>query len=339
MTEKGKIVCFGELLLRLNAPGNERLLQTNALTVHVGGAEVNVAVALAQFGADASMTSIASTNALGDAAVKSLRSFGVDVRNCDRRDGRMGLYFMSAGAVLRPSEILYDRAHSIFAETSADNYDWDKILTGASWLHISGITPAIGQKTSEAVLAAVRQAVKSNVKVSFDGNYRAHLWLGWAGDGPAILAEILSHATIAFIDHRDVGLILSKDYSGSLDEKCEKGREDAFGAFPKLEMIASTVRTQSSVCDHILSASIATREATWSSREAEMPGVVDRIGGGDAFAAGVLYTLWDGGGQQCAVDFGLAASLLKHSIPGDALIATRADVEAQMQEGGLDVRR
>ncbi len=339
MADGNAVVCFGELLLRLNAPGRERLLQSGKFDVHVGGAEANVAVSLAQFGCDARMATIVAENALGQAALGELRRYGVDISACMRRKGRMGLYFMSSGAVRRPSEILYDRAASAFAEAAPDALDWPAVLNGAGWLHLSGITPAVSPNAAEAALRAVKTARDCGVKVSFDGNYRAQLWAEWGGDGPDILRRILASADLAFINERDVGLILGREYREGCASARKEAYTDAFAAFPGLGMIAATTRRQGSVDDHSLSAMIATRNGEWTSRDCDLPGVIDRIGAGDAFAAGVLYALIEKRDVQHAVDFGAAAAAMKHSVPGDFNIAAVAEVDQAMVDDGLDVRR
>lgn len=339
MADQQKIVCFGELLLRLNAPGRERLLQSRKLDVHVGGAEANVAVSLAQFGLKAVMASIVPGNALGDAALGELRRYGVDTSACERRPGRMGLYFMTTGAVRRASEILYDRAGSAFAEAEADTIVWPQVLRGAAWLHFSGVTPAVGANAAAAAIRAAKAARKAGVKVSFDGNYRGQMWAAWKGDGPAVLRDILSNATLAFINERDIGLILAKPYPDEEEEARKAAFADAFSAFPSLQTIAATSRRQQSVDHHRFSAILVTRGGEWRSEEYELTGVIDRIGAGDAFAAGVLYALAKGRGEQFAVDFAAAAAAFKHSVPGDFNIASTAEIEQAMAATSFDVRR
>lgn len=338
MAARGAIVCFGELLLRLGAPGRERLMQSARFDAHIGGAEANVAVALAQFGEAARMVTTVAGNALGAAASGELRRYGVDTSACQVGPGRMGLYFMSAGAVRRPSEILYDRAGSAFAEASAASYDWNAILKGASWLHLSGITPAVGPKAAQAAIDAARAARALGVKLSFDGNYRAQLWAAWAGDGPATLREILSNATLAFVNERDAALILGRDF-GTGDRARAKACADIFTAFPTIDLIAATTRSQESVDDHTLGAEIISRTATAYAPTVSLRSVIDRIGAGDAFAAGVLYGLNNARDLQFSVEFGAAAAAYKHSISGDFCIARLADIEAAMRGEGLDVRR
>ncbi|KAF1017136.1 MAG: 2-dehydro-3-deoxygluconokinase [Stenotrophomonas maltophilia] len=204
-----RIVCFGELLLRLGAPGRELLLQSPQLQVHVGGAEANVAVSLACFGHEAAMVSTVTDSALGRHAVAELRRHGVDTRGVRQVDrDRMGLYFLATGAVQRASEVVYDRAGSAFACSTADEHDWPTLLQGAHWLHLSGVNPALGANVAETALTAARTARALGVRVSFDGNYRPSLWQRWQGDAPTILRQLFAEADIAFADHRDIALVL-----------------------------------------------------------------------------------------------------------------------------------
>jgi 2-dehydro-3-deoxygluconokinase len=329
-----RVVCFGELLLRFTAPGSERLLQSHTLDVCVGGAEANVAVSLANFGHDVSFASIVAANPLGSSALGELRRHNVGTRDVQRSSKRMGLYFLEPGAVRRPSGITYDRAGSAFAEADPDALDWINIFPGADLFHISGVTPAIGAKAAEAAIRAVKAANAAGVPVSFDGNYRALLWEAWDGDGPAILREILASATYAFINERDIALILRSRF-----ESREGAFEAAFAAFPRLTAIAATTRQQSSVDDQAIAGELVTRDMRWVSPVHELPGVIDRIGGGDAFAGGALHGLITGRDEQYTIDFAVAAGALKHSIPGDFNRVSVSEVEAAMAGGSLDVRR
>lgn len=335
----GRVACFGELLLRLSAPGHELLLQTPRLDVHVGGAEANVAVGLARLGRPAAMISAVPDNALGQAALGELRRHGVDVSAVRTLRGRMGLYFLSAGAVTRPSEVLYDRAGSAFAQAPPDLVDWDAALSGASWLHLSGVTPALGAHAAEAAIRAAEAAVRLGVPVSFDGNYRAKLWAAWEGDGPGILRRLLAAADLAFADERDIALVLGERFDGGdAPTRLERAAAAAFAAFPRLRRIACTIRVQHAVGHHELSATLATRAGLCGAGTIALSGIVDRIGGGDAFAAGLLFGLTGGLDDQASLDFALAAAALKHSVPGDFGLASEADVRAALQ-GGFDVRR
>lgn len=335
-----RIVCFGEILLRLSAVDGELLMQSARLDARFGGAEANVGVSLSRFGHAVGMAGVLPDNGLGLAARDEIRRHGVDTRSLAVRPGRMGVYFLTPGAGPRPSQVLYDRAASAFAEHAGD-IDWDQALAGAEWLHVSGVTPAIGRATADAALKAVRAASRLGVKVSMDGNYRASLWAAWDGDAPAILSELVSHAELMFGDHRDIGLILRRAFpagAGPADLRA-LAAEAAFGAFPRLRLLASTDRVQHTVDHHDLTGYLAARDEAWRSAPRTVNPIVDRIGGGDAFAAGVLHGVLSGLGGQATIDFAVAAAALKHAIHGDFNLATLADVEALLADGGLDVRR
>jgi 2-dehydro-3-deoxygluconokinase len=337
-----KIICFGECLLRLGAPGRELLLQSPRFDVHVGGAEANVAVSLARFGHAVSMVGTLPAGPLGDAAGGFLRLHGVDTSRLRIGEGRMGLYFLQTGAGARPSEVLYDRAGSAFARCEASAYDWPRLLEGADWLHLSGVTPALGQGPADIAIEAVRAARKAGVRVSFDGNYRQRLWQAWSGDAPGILRQIMAEADLVFADHRDIALVLEREFAGDDHATlAAKGAAAAFDAFPRLARMACTLRVQHSVETHGLAAALFRRDQpALSVEERELTGIVDRIGAGDAFAAGLLHALnWPDGDETQALRFALAAACLKHSIPGDANPLGEADIRACMQQGRLDVRR
>ena len=337
-----RVLCFGEILLRLTAPGRGLLLQEPRLDVHVGGAEANVAVSLAAFGHPAAMAGVLPDNALGHAARDALRRHGVDTAPLRFDAGRMGLYFYTSGAGHRPGEVLYDRAGSAFATAAAEGYDWPALLSGASLLHLSGITPALGPATAQAALDAARAARKAGVRVSFDGNYRAKLWAAWDGEPRGILHALLAETDIAFADHRDIELVLGLEGDAALSarDRFAAAARAAFAAFPQLQRIATTTRAQASVDHHRLGALLATRDGALHARDGlELGGIVDRIGAGDAFAAGVLHGLLSGMDDAASLAFGQAAACLKHYLPGDANLASVADVMALVNGERLDVRR
>ena len=332
------VVCFGELLLRLTAPGRELLLQTPRLDVTVGGAEANVAVGLACLGHRTSVVSRIPPNTLGQAALGYLRRHGVDTAHVATAVGRMGLYFLSPGAGLRASEIVYDREHSSFALAAAADYDWDAILDGASLFHISGITPALGPASAEVAVAAVEAAAAKSVPISFDGNYRAQLWERWDSKPRDNLTRLVDKAEIMFGNHRDISLLLGRDFSGEGADRRREASEAAFVAFPKLRIIASTARHVVDADTHRLSARIETPDASAQTEEVTVAGIVDRIGGGDAFAAGILHGLRSGRDLHWTARSGLAVTALKHSLPGDASLFAPRHIDAFMA-GELDVRR
>lgn len=336
-----RIVCFGEMLVRLTAPGREMLLQSPRLDVTIGGAEANVAVSLARFGWDAAMVTTLPDQALGQACRAQLRYQGIDARHVVMRAGRMGLYFLTPGAMQRPAEIIYDRAGSAFATTPADAYDWPALLEGADWLHVGGITPAVSQHAEDAVLAAAEAAAKAGVKVSFDCNYRAKLWQERGGDAPAVFSRLAACADLLFGNERDIALILGADFHAvPAEERFLAAAELAFKTWPKLQRMASTVRTHHDVDNQELTGRLVTRDhRVHLSRTFKMNGIVDRIGGGDAFAAGLIHAIERGMTADGAITFATAASVLKHSIPGDANMVSVADVVSLVNDEALDVKR
>ncbi len=333
---KNTVVCFGELLLRLSAPAGQLMIQSPRLDTCIGGAEANVAVSLSRLGHAVSMVSCLPDNALGAAVRDGLRMHGVGTSAIRFAPGRLGLYFLTTGAVLRPSEIVYDRAGSVFTETEPAAYDWPALLKGAAWLHVSGISAATGERGAAATLAAMREARTQGIRVSFDGNYRASLWAARGCDGADTLHELMRQADLAFADQRDFALLLRRP------DLAESSRADAmaaaFAAFPNLSTVAATSRTQLANDHHSLSATMFTRRGHVQASGYQLQGIVDRIGTGDAFAAGVLHGMVRGWSEVRTLEFGLAAAVFKHSIAGDFNLATESQIDA-VRSGTLDVRR
>ena len=333
-----RFVAFGEIMLRLSPPGRELLLQTPKLDVWIAGAEANVASGLARLGHDVAMASAVPDNDLGRAAIAGMRANGVDCSGISFSGERMGLYFVTSGAGMRATDVVYDRAGSSFAEAPASAWDWDRLLTGADRLHLSGITPALGPIPAEAAIAAAEAATARGVPVSFDGNYRARLWERWDSDPRGVLNRLVAHADILFGNHRDIALLLGRDFGGDGEDRRQASSAAAFAAFPKLKLIASTARHVEDADRHRLSARIDGRSEHAQTDEVLLAGIVDRIGAGDAFAVGVLHALRSGGDMATAARTGLALTALKHSLPGDASLFRQADIDAYLA-GGLDVRR
>lgn len=333
-----KLVAFGEIMLRLSPPGRELLLQTPRFDVWIAGAEANVASGLARLGHDVGMASVVPDNDLGRAAIAGLRANGVDCSGVKFGGDRMGLYFVTSGAGMRATDVVYDRAGSSFAEAPADAWDWDTLLAGADRLHLSGITPALGPGPASAAIAAAEAATARGVPVSFDGNYRARLWARWDSDPRAVLTQLVRHADIMFGNHSDIALLLGRDFGGDGKDRRLASAEAAFAAFPKLQMIASTARHVEDADRHRLSARIDGRDDHVQTEEVLLAGIVDRIGAGDAFAVGVLHALRRGGDIAEAARTGLAVTALKHSLPGDASLFRQPNIDAYLA-GGLDVRR
>jgi 2-dehydro-3-deoxygluconokinase len=334
----GPIVCFGELLFRLTPPGGRLMVQADSLALDVGGAEANVAVALASLGHSVRFAGLVTDNTLGDRALVALRGAGVDARYVARAPGRMGLYFMEAGAGPRPSAITYDRAGSAFAEADHANIDFAGALGGARLLHTGGITPALGPNGVALAKAAHAAALAAGVPICFDGNYRGQLWSAWDSDPGAVLRGLVADATILIGNHRDISLLLGKTFSGDGADRRREASEAAFAAFPKLQLIASTARHLVTSDHHQISARVDSRNTAHQTDEIDVTGIVERIGTGDAFAAGILHG-WADGGDVCAMaEAGLALAALKHTIPGDMCLIGRSELEA-FAAGGGDVRR
>ena len=333
-----KFLAFGEIMLRLSPPGRELLLQTPKLDVWVAGAEANVVTQLARLGHDVGLATMVPDNDLGRAAMTTLRGHGVDMAKTLLGGERMGLYFVTSGAGLRATEVIYDRFGSSFAEAPVDAWDWDTLFAGVDRFHLSGITPALGPVPAESALAAVHAATQRGIPVSFDGNWRGKLWERWDSDPRAILTQLVAHADLMFGNHRDIALLLDRDFSGNAGDRRREAAEAAFEAFPRLQTIASTARHVEHVDLHRLSARIDTRATHVQTDEVVLAGIVDRIGGGDAFAAGVLHGMRSGEDLAAVAKIGLALAALKHSLPGDASLFRQADIDAYLA-GGLDVRR
>jgi 2-dehydro-3-deoxygluconokinase len=332
------VVGFGELLLRL-APADRRLIvQSQRLDVEVGGAEANVLAGLSALGHSTAMISQVADNPLGQLAVSTLGARGIDTRHVTIAPGRMGLYFLEPGQGLRASSITYDRAGSTFATASVDAFDFEAALGGATLLHLSGITPALGPAGAAAALEAARTALRLGVKISFDGNYRTQLWDAWDSNPRAILTDLIGMADILFGNHRDISLLTGKSFSGDGPDRRREAVDAAFDAFPKLSLIASTARTVVDADYHKISARVDGRSDYAQTDEIAVTNIVDRIGTGDAFAAGMLHEWLKGSDALKMTRSGLALAALKHSLPGDMPIFSRKTLDA-FWDGGLDVRR
>lgn len=338
---QGSVVCFGELLLRLGAPGAEPLLATPRLQVHYGGAEANVAIGLAHLGHTVRMVSVLpGEHPLAEATLGELRRHGVDVQHIRRSAGRMGLYFYQAGAMQRPAEVVYDRAGSAFALAAADAIDWSAALDGAALLHVSGITPALGPHGAAAALRAVRAARLAGLQVSLDGNFRAKLWAAWEADPAPILRGLLEHADVLFGDHRDLGLMLGQAFSAATPQLAIRAAaEAAFAQCPHLKTVVCTLRAHTNVSTQQLGALAVRRDGVVERPALRLDGVIDRIGAGDAFAAGVLHGMLCDEAPERWLALGQAAACLKHSLPGDCFTLGPQALAEFLAEGGLDVKR
>lgn len=334
----GPIVCFGEMLLRLSTAPGHRLAGAQALDLVVGGAEANVAVALAALGHRTRVATILPDNPLGERALAALAAGGVDTSAIVRRPGRMGLYFLEQGAGLRASAITYDRAGSAFALASVADFDFPALLHGARLLHLSGITAALGPGGLALARAAVQAARATDVPVSFDPNYRESLWSAWDSRPREALHELIASADILFAGHRDMALVLGRTFAGEGAERRAAAAEAAFATFPRLQVMASTARHPLTQTNHRISARVDRRDRSWQTAELDVTDIADRIGTGDAFAAGVLDAWLAGEDARALAEAGLALGALKHGLHGDFCPIGRAELRAFTGTGG-DVRR
>ncbi|MET4130936.1 2-dehydro-3-deoxygluconokinase [Porphyrobacter sp. MBR-155] len=332
------VTCFGEILLRLSPPQRQLLVQAGGFDLAVGGAEANVASALASLGHVVRFAGMVSDNPLGDRALAALRGCGIDTSFIARASGRMGLYFLETGSGPRPAAITYDRAGSAFALADPDQIDFTAALTGATLFHCGGITPALGRNGVKLAQAAQAAARAAGVPICFDGNYRAQLWDAWDSDPRAILRDLVSQATILIGNHRDISLLLGREFSGEGEARRREAAEAAFAAFPGLELIASTARHLVTSDHHRISARVDSRAGGYQTDEIDVTGIVDRIGTGDAFAAGVLDGWMEAGDLAVMAHRGLALAALKHTIPGDMCLINRATLNS-FSIGAGDVRR
>lgn len=328
------------MLLRLSTPGKERLFQSQNLMTNFVGAEANVGVTLSRFDNEVDMVTVVPDNPIGKACEDALHAQGINTRHIIKDGPRLAVYYLETGALIRPSRITYDRDNSSFAKFPAANYDWPTILKGADFLHVCGISLAVSESSYEASLAAVEAAARQNVKVSFDCNYRAALWNGREQHAIKQIRSILSRSTVLFAGPRDCNLLMGTSIDTSDAENAFAHSAKIFlEAFPSIQTVASTSRVVRSSDSNDLCGMIATRDSLAQSQTFQLNGIVDRIGGGDAFAGGVLHKIAEHAPLDEVISFGTASSAIKHSIPGDFNRTSVQEVETIAQGSGLDVQR
>lgn len=332
-----KVVCFGEIMLRLSAPGYKRLVQCDSFDVTYGGGEANVSVSLANFGLDAYYVTKLPDNLIGDAALNHLRRFGVKTDYIVRGGERLGIYFLETGASQRPSKVVYDRKYSSISGARKGEIDWRRVFEGARWFHFTGITPALSDSVAEATLEAVQTAKEMGVTVSCDLNYRKKLWS--PEKAREVMSELIKYVDVSIGNEEDAEKVFgikaedSDITAGKLNQKGyqEVARQlvDKFD----LKMAAITLRESYSASDNGWSVMLYDGKEFYHSRKYKVH-IVDRVGGGDSFAAGLIYSLINGFDGQKAVEFAAAASCLKHTIPGDFNLVTVSDVVNLMEGDG-----
>jgi 2-dehydro-3-deoxygluconokinase len=325
-------VCFGEIMLRLSPPGFERFFQSPVLGATFGGGEANVAVSLAQFGLDSQYVTRLPAHAIGDAAVKALRAEGVGVGHILRGGDRIGIYFAETGASQRPATVIYDRAHSSISELKPGTVNWDEVLRGASWFHCTGITPALGPSAAACTKEAIDAARRAGARVSLDLNFRRKLWS--EAEAQKTMRPLAAMTDVLIANEEDlqsslgISVAHANVTSGRLDVE---GYRDAAAAVAKefgAQMVAVTLRESLSASDNGWSAVLHDAASGGFHRSQRYDvRIVDRIGGGDSFAAGLIYGLVTGRDAAAALRFAVAASALKQTIPGDFNQASVAEVD------------
>ncbi len=326
-----KVVTFGEVMLRLAPEGYLRFIQADTFGATFGGGEANVAVSLSHFGYDAAFVTKLPSHDIGQMAVNSLRKYGVDTSKITRGGERVGIYFLEKGPSQRPSKVVYDRAHSSIGTATTADFDWASIFEGAQWFHFTGITPALGDNVAEICLEAVKEAKKRNITVSCDLNYRKKLWSKQkAGE---VMAELMPYVDVCIAneeDAADVFGITAADTDVTGGKVNHEGYKevaaklkDRFG----FKYVAITLRSSISANDNDWAAMLYDGSDYYFSRQYRMH-IVDRVGGGDSFGAGLIYSLLEGKSAQDTIEFAVAASCLKHSVEGDYNMMSVAEVES-----------
>ncbi len=329
-----KVVTMGEIMLRLSTPGFQKFIQADSFDVCYGGGEANVAVSLANYGHDASFVTKVPKNEIGDCAVAALNKMGVDTKNVAHGGERLGIYFLETGAAMRPSKVVYDRAYSAIAEAEISDFDFDKIFEGADWFHFTGITPAVSDKAAEVTEAALKAAKAKGITVSVDLNFRKKLWS--SEKAQKVMTNLMQYVDVCIGNEEDAEKVLgfkpgnTDVTSGDLELA---GYEDIFKQMVakfNFKYVVSSLRESYSASDNGWSACIYNGETGefYHSRKYRVTPIVDRVGGGDSFAAGVICGFVDGKDFKSALEYGVAASALKHTIPGDFNLVTRSEVDA-----------
>lgn len=327
----GKIVTLGEIMLRLSPTGNYRFVQSESFQIFPGGGEANVAVSLANYGHTACFVSKLPSHEIGQIAVNALRRYGVKTEYISRGGDRVGLYYAETGASMRPSKVIYDRAYSAIAEADISDFDFDKIMEDADWFHWSGITPAISDKAAEIVRVACEAAKRHGVTVSVDLNFRKKLWT--SEKAISVMRPLMQYVDVCIGNEEDANMCLG--YKPDAD--VEGGKTDAEGYYEifkgmmkefGFKYVVSTLRESYSASHNGWKALIYDGKTFYESKHYDINPIIDRVGGGDSFSAGLIHGLLSYKDQDKALEFAVAASALKHTIPGDFNLVSTSEVES-----------
>jgi 2-dehydro-3-deoxygluconokinase len=326
-----KIVTFGELMLRLAPNGYLRFVQADSLEATYGGGEANVAVSLANFGLDAKFVTKLPKHEIGQAAVNSLRKYGVDTSVIVRGGERVGIYYLEKGASQRPSKVIYDRAFSAIALAELGDFDWDKLFEGVEWFHFTGITPALSSNVADICVAACKKAKEKGIKVSFDLNFRKNLWSSQKAQ--EVITKLTPYIDVCIANEEDAEKVFGIKSDNTDVEGGKLSREGYKQVAEKLikqygfKLVAITLRESISASDNNWSAMLYDGKEFYFSKKYSVH-IVDRVGGGDSFGAGLIYAQLNSFTPQDSIEFAVAASCLKHTIEGDFNLMSVAEVQA-----------
>lgn len=326
-----KIVTLGEIMLRLSTPGNKRFVQSDSFDAVFGGGEANVAVSCANYGHEVYFVSKLPEHEIGQSAINALRKYGVKTDYIARGGDRIGIYYLETGASMRPSKVIYDRAHSAIAEASATDFDFDKIMEGASWFHWSGITPAISEKAARLTELACQAAKRHHVTVSVDLNFRKKLWT--KEQAQAVMRPLMQYVDVCIGNEEDAELCLGfKPDADVVGGKTDaEGYKNIFAAMANefgFKYVISTLRESFSASHNGWKAMIYNGKEFYVSKRYDITPIIDRVGGGDAFSGGIIHGLLTMKTQAEALEFAVAASALKHTINGDFNLVSEEEVKA-----------
>lgn len=320
--KKEKIITFGEIMLRLSPENNERFTQCHAFEAVYGGGEANTAVSLANFGVDTSYVTKLPAHTIGQSAVNALRQYGVNTSLIVRGGDQIGIYFLEKKTSQRPTNVIYNRSGSAIALALPEDFDWDEIFKDATWFHFSGITPAISDTMSDICITACMKAKELGLTVSCDLNYRSKLWSTEKAN--QVMSEICKYVDICIANEDDAIGIFSTDTTSATEEKNAYIAKELMKRFP-FKMVASVWRTETSITTFKLQSMIYTEGKAYYSKEYYMH-ILDYIGAGDAYCAGIIYSFINNFNPQKAVEFANAASCLKHTVSGDFNLVTVDEV-------------
>lgn len=332
-----KVLGFGEIMLRLSAPNNQKIIQANSFDAVYGGGEANVVASLATFGHNTKFITKLPNNALGDKVIRDLKSYNVDTSDILQGDGRLGIYFLEIGYGLRSNEVIYDRKYSAISMMNKSEFNLENILKDVKMVHLSGITPALSKELFDLTIDIAKYCKKNNIDVSFDSNYRANLWS--LEEAKLFLEEILNYVDIAFLGSLDMTNILKyEDFNLEFEDNLKKLYEKLFEKYPNIKYASCTKRSVHSINNNSLKGYLYDGKNLYVSNEYKFD-ILDRVGGGDAFTAGILHGILDNLSKKEIVEFGTCAGAIKHSIRGDINIVDKESIINLIEKGLQNIKR